>query len=370
MTDTILSIEPRLPPAVCGVGMYGWELARRWPEPGPRFVHLVVDGAEASRGLLGSGDIFETGGSAAALASRMAEYPGAGVIVHYASRGFQRLGVPLWLWRGLSRWRRRQPDARMVTFHHEVSPRLPMMTRHYFLERIERCVTARIARAANVVATNTREHAARLEKITGRRDVRCLPVPANIPAPPDSDGSFARREARDFVVFGVPLTQLLTVRHFAAELAEWHRAGVLGRLHVIGPSDEKFSPETDALLARTLPADAVVRHGVLGAPQVSAVLSRAGFFLTQSNENDFSKSGTFAAFAAHACAVVSRMKGAGGPFVHLIRPEEVAPAVQRMELGEFARRACALREWYLRESDWPVVAARFAAMFSENDPTA
>ena len=365
MSGEIISIEPRLPPAVCGTSTYGLMLSRHWPhsESRPRFLHLVVDGAEASRRELGTADIHEVGRCASNLLSQMEEFPDAGVIVHYSSRGFHRFGIPLWLSRGLSRWRKRNPDARMLAFYHEVPQPLAMTSRHYILERINRTIIRRIARAANVIATNTREHATRLEEITWRRGVPCVPVPSNIPAPDHADGSFASRAAKDFAVFGLPFTQLLTLRYFEPELADWCKSGVIERLHLIGPTDEKCAPQIDALLGRIFPPEAVIRHGTLPVDRVSEILSRVGFCLTQSNEGNFSKSGSFTAFAAHACAVVSRMKSGGEPFAHLIRPEEVAPAVQRKDFAEFERRGFALREWYLRESDWPVVAGRIRQMY-------
>lgn len=363
MSNAIVSIEPRLPPAMCGTSTYGWTLSRNWPEPRPRFVHLVVDGAEASRKQLGTADIFDVGRSAANLSARLEEFPDAGVIVQYASRGFHRFGIPLWLSRGLSRWRQRHPRARMLVFFHEVPQSLPITSRHYILERINRHIIRRLSRTASVIATNTKEHAARLEELTGRRDVPFLPVPSNIPAPDNADSSFARRAARDFAVFGLPFTQLLTLRHFAAELAEWRRAGVIERLHLIGPADGKFSPQSDELLAGVLPSGAIVRHGGLDATQVSEILGRTGFCLTQCSEENFSKSGTFTAFAAHGCAVVSKMKPVREPLGFLVQPEQVSDAILRGDFSEIEKRARALRDWYLRESDWPVVAARIRQLY-------
>ena len=363
MSDVIFSIEPRLPPAVCGTSGFGWQLSQHWPDATKKFTHLTVDGAEASRRHFGRQEIFETGQSASRLFARLQEHPGAGVIVQYSSRGYHRYGIPIWLARGLGKWRRANAASRMLVFFHEVPQPLPLLTRHGILERINRAIIRRLCRYADVIATNTGEHAERLGEITGRREVPCLPIPSNIPAPGNVDASFAGRAAGDFAVFGLPLTLLLTLQHFAAELAEWREAGVLERLHLIGPPDEKFSRQTDALLAGILPAEAIVRHGALDAAQVSEVFSRAGFFLTQSNEGNFSKSGTFAAFASHACAVVSKMRTHGEPFAHLVQPSEVVPALQRKDFAEFERRARALREWYLRESDWPAVAGGIERLF-------
>jgi hypothetical protein len=206
--------------------------------------------------------------------------------------------------------------------------------------------------------TNAPEHAQRLCELSRRASVEWLPIPSNIPPPADLIASFSTRRRGDFVIFGLPFTQLLTVQAFARELAAWRAAGVLERLHLVGPTDATFAPQTAALLHALLPEESIVRHGPLEPSAVSEVLSHAGFCLTQNTETNFSKSGTFAAFAAHGCAVVSRMSPIREPLGYIFQPEEVSDTALREDFLEFERRARALREWYLRESDWPAIAAR------------
>lgn len=365
MSDVIISIEPRLPPAMCGTSTYGWTLSRHWPEANRRFVHLVVDGAEASRRHFGTEQIHDVGQSAARLYEQLKKHPGAGVILHYASRGFHRYGVPLWLARGLGKWRCQHRDARLLVFFHEVPQRLPATSRHYVLERLNRIIIKRLARLADVIVTNTPEHAERLGRLTGRSEIPWLWVPSNIPAPQNPDSSFASRNTKDFVIFGLPFTQLLTAQAFAEELKTWHWEGVIERLHLIGPTDAKFSPQVVALLAQILPGDAVIRHGSLEPPAVSRILQSAGFCLTQSNAENFSKSTTFAAFPAHGCAVVAKMgsEAAIPPLCHLIHPEELPTLVRSPGFSEISSRARALAAWYAENADWPVVATHFARMF-------
>src|SRR5207247_1808487 len=105
---------------VCGTSTYGWKLSQHWPDRTKHFVHLVVDGAVESRQYYGCEYIFAVGESGRELSARMALHPGAGVILHYASRGFNRYGCPIWMARGITRWRRRNPDARLLIFFHEV----------------------------------------------------------------------------------------------------------------------------------------------------------------------------------------------------------------------------------------------------------
>ena len=365
MSETILSIEPRLPPAVCGTSMYGWRLTEHWPDQSRRFVHAVVDGAEASRRQFATEDIVETGQSSSGLLAALEKHAGGGAILHYASRGYHRYGIPIWLARGIARWRRRNPVAPLLVFFHEVPQPLPMRSRHYILERINRAIIRLLCRKASVLMTNAPEHAQRLSELSGRASVEWLPVPSNIPAPPDVESTIAGRRRREFVIFGLPFTHLLTVRAFEKELAAWQSAGLIEKVHLIGPNDAKFSPQTAALLRTLLPEDRIVTHGPLEPRAVSALLMSAGFCLTQNTGANFSKSGTFAAFAVHGCAVVARLGAGPEPLAFLVQPEEVADPQMRSDFSEFDRRARALREWYLRASDWPVISAKVRAAFDQ-----
>ena len=370
MRDVIFSIEPRLPPAVCGTSGFGWQLSQHWPDATKKFTHLTVDGAEASRRHFGRQEIFETGQGASRLFARLQEHPGAGVIVHYASRGFHRYGIPIWLARGLGQWRRANAASRMLVFFHEVPQPLPLLTRHGILERINRAIIRRLCGHADEIVTNTPEHSGRLAEISGRSGIPWMWIPSNIPTPQNAADAAVRR-AGDFVIFGLPFTQMLTVRAFAVEMKAWRGAGLIERLHLIGPADAKFSPQTDALLAEFLPGDAIVRHGALESAAVSRILREAGFCLTQSNAENASKSGTFTAFAAHGCAVVAKVGGdiSQAPFSHLIQPGELPELVRQPDGTEIARRSRALAAWYAKSVDWPVLAEKVARIFDTRSVT-
>src|SRR6185436_5078671 len=111
-------------------------------------------------------------------------------------------------------------------------------------------------------------------------------------------------------------------------------------------------------------------HGELPPVEISRLLSCAGFCLSQSNGENFSKSGTFAAFAAHGCPVIMRAGrgSAEAPFRHLIQPDELLVGGVRTDFSSFEQRANDLRDWYSREVDWPNLAEKIGGLFDRPFP--
>jgi glycosyltransferase involved in cell wall biosynthesis len=183
-------------------------------------------------------------------------------------------------------------------------------------------------------------------------------VPSNIlPAAANSE----ERRSGEFVIFGLPFGRLQTVELFRDWILAWGKTGRLRVLHLVGPSDEKFTAQAHTLLAGCLPPAAIVQHGALSPAEVSRRLLRAEFCLSPATKLTWSKSGSFMAFAAHACPIVSIDGTSSPPLNETIPPAEVATITE----SEARQKAAALREWYSRNADWDVSAKRIAALISE-----
>jgi hypothetical protein len=216
-------------------------------------------------------------------------------------------------------------------------------------------VARALAEQATTTITNSPHHATVLNRWTLRSAVQWMPVPSNIPAPAEPAGQTRDGE---FVIFGLPYTRLQTLREFADAIRSWHQSGRLTRLHLIGPRDFKFSPQSDALLAQMLPRDAVVEHGELEPAEVSHRLLEAEFCLSSSNELTWSKSGTFMAYAAHGCRVIAPQSFTSKPLQFTTAPNEVAgisTEAAKAKGGE-------LRRWYMQNAEWALIASRVAAI--------
>ncbi len=346
----LVIITTRLPPEVCGIGTYSWLLHQYWPARDRPVQFLVMDAA-------GSADrtesVVDFHGRPNELAQALQTAGSADVLLHYAGRAFQRYGIPFGMPRVLKRWKRAHRDARLLVFFHELPADLPLTTPRGLLELASQQDVRQLGAVADVLVTNTAHHAEKLRRWTGRTDVHLIPVSSNIPAPTQRDA--AARVATEFIIFGLPFGRLQTVQFFNHEIVEWHRFGLLTKLHLVGPEDGKFSGEADALLGES--ADLIVRHGLQPPAEVSRLLATAGFALSNATAETWSKSTSFMAYAAHGCPIVCKLSAIPSepPLSYTIAPGEVGAS-------GVAAKAARLQDWYEANASWETIAQRQAAL--------
>jgi hypothetical protein len=349
----LVVITTRLPPAMCGIGTCSWLMREHWPNESVRF--LVLDEAPSNATTSRGDSVTSINGGADALTRELDRIGAADIVLHYAGRAYHRFGFPFWLPRALSRWKRRYPESRLAVFVHEVPGALPMTSRHYWLGRLSKAVLRRLAVVADELITNTEHHARELKTIAKGRAVSIVPIASNIEAAAPEQESRSRGE---FVLFGLPFGRLQTLQIFDRHIDGWLSAGVLKQLHIIGPHDDRFAAQAEALLSRWPRQDFIIRHGVLSSPEVAHILHRAQFALTNATEETWSKSGAFMACAANACPVVIAEPAAGGPLSYAIPASEVAS----IKPVDAEARAAKLKAWSDENADWPVIAARVISL--------
>jgi hypothetical protein len=354
----VVVITTRLPPQVCGIGIYSWLLHRHWPFDSSQTQFLVVDGAAKSAAELGHRAISEFKAKPGKLSHELERVGAADVLLHYAGRAYHRYGCPAWLPAVLRNWKVKFPAGRLLVFFHELpGENFPVTTRYFWIDMCNRRVIGKLARLADVIATNTAEHVGKLEKISGRRGVPLIPVGSNIE--PTNDDT-ERRARTEFAIFGLPFGRWQTLQMFDREIRSWQETGRLTKLHLIGLRDENFDDRSDQLVATWPDPGMAVRHGMLPSPDVSKLLARLQFGLTNATVENWSKSSAFMAYAAHGCAIVAKTKSELRPLCFTITPAEV-PMISDVDLAERARL---LKEWYDANADWNVIAGRIAALLS------
>ncbi len=348
-------ITTRLPPQICGIGAYSWLAHKYGPNESLLVDFLVMEGAAESRALLGWDAITDFNGDPGRLAHALDGAGATNVLLHYAGRAYQRFGCPTWLPAVLRKWKIEFPNARLTIFFHEVPGEMPRLSRHFLLGKINSRIIRQLSAIADVLVTNTQHHAEVLRKLSGRDEVHCLPVGSNIePVAVASEG----RSETEFVIFGLPFGRWQTLQSFEPEIRKWRESGLLTKLHLIGPEDEKLATEANPML-ETL-SDIVVRHGMLPEPEVSRWLAEARFALTNVSSATWSKSGAFMACAAHGCAVVTKEVTAEIPLCYAITAKEVG----HISASEISARTASLQIWYRENADWAVTARRLSDLAS------
>lgn len=357
-TQALLIITTRLPPEICGIGTFSWLLDRHWAGDTSQHRFLVMEDADRSAATSGPGKIRQFSGDWAALGHALDEAGSADVLLHYAGRGYHRYGCPIGLPGVLQQWKRKFPTGRLFIFFHELPARLPVFSKHYWLNLCNRRLVRKLANLANLVITNTQEHVRTLEKLSGHRNIPCLPVPSNI----ENVGTGRQQQVRtEFVIFGLPYGRWQTLQAFDGEIRSWQQSGTLTRLHLIGPTDAKFDLRSEALLKSHSQPKVVNRHGQIPPEQISTLLSKVQFALTTADELTWNKSTTFMAFLAHGCVVVTKSKSAISPLSYCVTPDEV----QTLSAGQIEAKSRAGREWYETNADWKILTARVSDLISK-----
>jgi hypothetical protein len=351
----VVIITTRLPPQVCGVGTYSWLLHRHWPVDNSPTQFLVIDGAAQSIAELHYAEISDFHARSRELSHQLERVGAAKVVLHYAGRAYQRYACPIWLPRVLQNWKSKFPNSRLLVFFHELPGDFPITSRYFWIDMCNRRVIRKLATLADVIVTNTDDHLRKIEAISERRDAQVVPVGSNIEP---VDALSEKRVRTEFVIFGLPFGRWQTLQMFAPEIRSWQQSGRLTKLHLIGPRDEKFDQRSDQLIARWSKPPIIVRHGLLPSAEVSKVLHRVRYGLTNVTVENWSKSAVFMACASHGCAVVCKARSEQPPLRFTIATEEVATISD----AELAERTRSLAEWYAQNADWNVIAGKISAL--------
>jgi hypothetical protein len=337
----IVQIVPHLPPPYEGLGGSALALADALAEHGG-----VTSSFVAARTL-----------PARRAADLIAAVEAAGdrVILHYAGYGYQRRGCPVWLVRGVVRWRRRSAGRRLITLFHEVAASGPPWRSSFWLRPLQRRLAAALSRSSDGLVTPLPLYAGLLSRWAAGREVTVLPVVSNV-GEPTAVPPLGERERRIVVFGGGGVRQRAYGPHLPA-LSE--AARILGAIEVLDVGPPLPLPAT----AGGVPVRAL---GALPAAEVSRLLlgSAAGFMVYP--PAFLPKSGIFAAYCAHGvlpvCAWEGRQSGDGSPAAGR-HYWDGAPA----KAGDFQAVADAARAWY-REHSRQRQAETFHRLFLDGGP--
>lgn len=352
----LVIISTRLPPQTCGIGTYSWLAYKHRPNDSSPADFLVMKGAAESRALLGWDAITDFNGDPGKLGQALDRAGPANVLLHYAGRAYQRFGCPTWMPGVLAKWKANLPHGRLTVFFHEMPGKLPRLSRHFLLGKMNARIIRQLAAVADVLVTNTENHVAILRKLSGRDDIHCICVGSNIE--PVTSSSQPRMNT-EFIIFGLPFGRLQTLQWFDSEIRSWQMSRRLTTLHLIGPEDEKFTAQANELMDEWPKPAVAARHGLLPNAEVSRLFARAQFALTNVTAETWSKSGAFMACAATGCAAV--IKTGETQFVPLFYAV-AAKEVEKISDVELASRTASLKAWYYQNADWGVTAKRLTAL--------
>jgi len=298
----VIQIVPRLPPAIDGLGDYALSLALQMRQYFGIDTHFIVgeqrwvgeahiDGFNISKiprqsantltSLLGSND-----------------FSAATVLLHYVNYGYAKRGCPIWLVKGLQRWRNTTVKPSLITMFHEVyAYGFPAWTSSFWLSPLQKRLASQLAQLSDRCFTSRKEYAALLYKLSQGKhsEISTFPVFSTV-GEPKQVWALEKRDKK-IVIFGSYAMRRNVYQKSSAEL--FHACQLLDIEEIIdiGPSIQLTLP--------TIGSIPIIEMGQLSAPEVSKILlhSLAGFF--DYIPGYLAKSTIFAAYCSHGMLPIS-----------------------------------------------------------------
>jgi hypothetical protein len=337
-------------------------LFEAWDDPN-RFRFCVARGQAESEAARPDLRMKTFGSTRASLLGALRASSDSHVLLEYVPHGFDRRGCPHWLSAAFSEWRKiRRGPGKVVVMFHELWTRLPWWRPAGLRQVLHRWSIRRLIGAADHVFTNTSGYAQWIRRLTPDREVQVAPIGSTVV--PVSLHTSVSREAGLFVLFGRQGTRVHALRTLGPSLARLHSKGRLQKLVTAGGGSEFDAQERDALQQSGLPESAVDLRGYLPAGELSGLLHRAEFGISDQTWESVTKSTTFMAYASHGLNIVSPFAGveARQPFTWLTSADELASSSSDME-GLLPERSQRLSRWYRETADWPMIAQQMKNAF-------
>ncbi|MCC5657840.1 glycosyltransferase family 1 protein [Nostoc sp. XA010] len=290
---SVISIVPRLPPAIDGVGDYALNLARQLHKDFNIQTHFIVcnrtwTGAEEIEGFPVS-KISDR--SPDALLNLLPTDDSSSILLHYVGYGYAQRGCPVWLVDGLQRWKSLFPKRSLVTMFHEISASGPPWTSSFWLSSLQRSLAARLAQMSDRCITSKQLYADIITRISqGKHNqVPFLPVFSNI-GEPNKALPLLKRQQR-LVVFGGVANRARVYQESQAVLEY-----VCQRLNIQEIWDVGTPTEVNLSSLIKVP---ILEMGQQSAENVSNILANSVAAFSDYNPDFLAKSTIFASYCAH-----------------------------------------------------------------------
>jgi len=345
----ITAIVPQLPPAIDGVGDYALRLASQ----------LQQDFGILSQFVVGHPDWQDVGAIASlpaqAVVTRtqtdllnLLEQTVASnsiLLLHYVPHGYATKACPFWLIHALETWRKQFPNARLLTFFHELYAldwHRPWSS-DFWLSPVQQHLTAHLAQLSDACLTSTERYVHQIHRLSrGKHSaVPALPIFSNV-------GELitvlpvAQRQ-RQLIIFGQSHSKGCVYQTSIPLLRQVCQTLEIDKILDIGPPTGFAPTHVDGIPLEEM--------GKLPLNEISAILSQSlAGFLTY-DPRRLSKSGIFAAYCAHGLLPINH-QGLPCPVDNLTAGMHywVPQRTQALNLEKAQAIATAAHIWYQAHS--------------------
>ncbi len=299
-TGRVISIIPRLPPSVDGVGDYALGLARQLRSDFSFETQFVVGDPTwvGNNQLEGFYITKVTERSAEALFTQLVQVHCAKtILLHYVGYGYAKRGCPKWLVDGLLHWKTSYPTADLITMFHEVAASGLPWTSAFWLSGSQHQLAKQLVLLSDRILTSKRSYAELLQSYAPERfmTIPTLPVFSTVGELQNSSNLSDR--TRRLVIFGGRSKRTKVYEDSLEQLRQICQYLDIQKIFDIGPPLSSLPVNIDTV--------SVTAMGCLPSEEISVILSSsiAGFF--NYSPTFLGKSTIFAAYCAHRVIPIS-----------------------------------------------------------------
>lgn len=326
----IITIVPKLPPEIDGLGDYGFRLAQQlFADYGVRTRFIVGAPNWSSNTLSHSSTVSVR--SPQALSALLPPLDQV-VFLHYAGHGYAKRGCPFWLVQALTEWCKM--GGRLITMFHELYATRPLLSSALLTSPLQKKLAIQLMQISDRVFTNRQCYAEKIQMLSHHREVTTLPVFSNIgeityPIP-------LQARSRELVIFGSSSTRQRI----------YQQTSLLKRICQSLEIQTILDIGADIKLKSDLP---IRQLGIQPAEQISQILSRASAAVVDYPMDSLAKSGIFASYCSHGLlpiVISSRLHNQDG--LEMNRHYWLANC--KLDLNQAQAIATAAYTWYQTHS--------------------
>jgi hypothetical protein len=300
----ILSIVPRLPPAIDGLGDYALLLAQKLRQEFGIQTKFLVGESNKSESIDIDGFPIHLidDHSSGTLCKQLSDISPEIVLLHYAGYGYAQRGCPTWLIQGLEQWKTDFPNASLMIMFHEIyAAGRPPWTSAFWLFPLQKQLAKQLLPLSDFIYTNKHKYAEILYNLgwPKHKTIPVLPVFSNV-GESYSPSPLSTRK-RQLIVFGSSANRRQVYQNAESDLKQACQQLNIEKILDIGAKVEGIPQALDNI--------PIIEMGRLSASEISIRFgqSLAGFL--DYNPNYLAKSGIFAAYCAYGLLPIN-IKGA------------------------------------------------------------
>lgn len=357
----VTSIVPRIFPMIDGVGDYALNLARQLRANYGIETRFIVGDPNWHGEAKIDGFVVEKVSvrSTRCLLSLIdGNTPTSLILLQYVGHGYmKRGGSPFWLVQALEAWRRKMPNARLVTMFHEIYASSKIIHRSdFWFSPLQKHLLARVVRLSDRGLTSCQKYADVLHSLSGGKHglFPTLAIMSNV-GEPQSILPLIERKQR-LIVFGrhklgIYTEAWLTLQQICQKLE-------IEEIWDIGP------PAGIKLPSGEIP---VIQVGQKTASEISEILSNSIAGFQNYDASSLARSGVFAAYCAHGVVPInyqSQSLPIDGitPGIHYWNLDAYSPTIEMMQHLQVISDAA--YAWY-QTHNLSIQAKRFATYLLE-----